>query len=49
MRWMGYCTGCHKVRLVRVAAESLAAWTARGRTGVLMGTCAECEEGDHRG
>lgn len=41
MRLHGWCTRCHRVRLVHVTVPPV--------RGVPMGTCTECEDNERRG
>ena len=40
MRIHGYCTSCHKIKMVRVSGSNLALAVRGGAQGI----CSECEE-----
>jgi len=42
VRLHGWCTGCRKVKLVRVSGHGLA--MAAATKGVASGICAQCED-----
>lgn len=42
MKIPGYCTGCHRIKQVRVSGHGLAMMGARG--GVAQGICDSCQD-----
>jgi hypothetical protein len=47
MRLIGYCTGCRRIKYVRVSGHQLAMMAARG-SGVAEGICDDCEKPEGR-